>query len=442
MEDRLMSTRSPGRVHPIILALLAALVALSLLPSAAQAGRASDAPARLRAIHAVPDFGAVDIYVNGNKALSDVTFFTVSPYLEVPAGRYKVQVIPAGESLSNPSLFVINRSYNLKPGRDYTLVARGSVASGRVGPTLLRDDNREPAVGSARLRAAHFSPDAPAVDIFINGEKAIEHLSFRRVTGYLEVPAGTYEVGIAPTGGDPIFTTSLTVEAGKVYTAWASGLLGGAGAQAFDVRPSIDAEFEPARIRAVHAVPDIAGSPVDVYVNDVKVVTFDFFSVTDYIAVPGGTYKICVVPAGGDPKTQAVIAATVRVTGGKDYSVIARGTGGDFGATVLEDDNTLPASGNVRLRAAHFSPDAPAVDIFVNGARAITNLSFKQATGYLEVPAGTYTVGIAPTGGSPIFTTSLSVEAGKVYTAWANGLLGGAGSQAFTVTPSVDAMVE
>ncbi|MFQ3661824.1 MAG: DUF4397 domain-containing protein [Chloroflexaceae bacterium] len=280
------------------------------------------------------------------------------------------------------------------------------------------------------------------MDIFINGEKAIEHLSFRRVTGYLEVPAGTYTVGIAPTGGDPIFTTSLTVEAGKVYTAWASGLLGGTGAQAFDVRPSIDATFEPARIRAVHAVPDIAGSPVDVYVNDVKVVTFDFFSVTDYIAVPGGTYTICVVPAGGDPKTRAVISATVRVTGGKDYSIIARGTGDNFGATVLEDDNSRPTPGTARLRAAHFSPNAPAVDIFVNGARAITNLSFKEATGYLEVPAGTYEVGIAPAGGSPIFTTSLTVEAGKVYTAWASGLLGGAGGQAFTVTPSIDAMVE
>ncbi|MCS6882727.1 MAG: DUF4397 domain-containing protein [Oscillochloridaceae bacterium] len=445
-----MSTRSIRRgVRPIILALLAMLVALSLLPTAAQAAHAPDAPARLRAVHAVPDFGAVDIYVNGNKVLGDVTFFTVSPYLEVPEGRYKVQVIPAGESLSNPSLFVINRSYYLKSGRDYTLVARGSVASGRVGPTLLRDDNREPAAGKARVRAAHFSPDAPAVDIFINGEKAIEHLSFRRATGYLEVPAGTYTVGIAPAGGTAsniIYTADLTLEAGKVYTAWANGLLGGAGAQAFKVTPSVDADFAPvvkqARVRAIHAVPDIAGSPVDVYANGVKLVTFDFFAVTDYLTVPAGDYDIRVVLAGGNPQTEAVIQANVTVKGGKDYSIIASGTNGDFCATVLEDDNTLPATGKARVRAAHFSPDAPAVDIFINGARAIENLSFTEATGYLEVPAGTYEVGIAPAGGSPIFTTSLSLEAGKVYTAWANGLLAGTGAKAFKVTPSVDAKAE
>jgi hypothetical protein len=181
---------------------------------------------------------------------------------------------------------------------------------------------------------------------------------------------------------------------------------------------------------------------VDVYANGAKVVTFDFFSVTDYLSVPAGDYDIRIVLAGGDPNTEAVIQANITVKGGKDYSIIASGTNGDFCATVLEDDNTLPAAGKARLRAAHFSPDAPAVDIFVDGARAITNLSFTEATGYLEVPAGTYEVGIAPAGGQPIFTASLSVEAGKVYTAWANGLLGGAGAQAFKVTPSVDAMAE
>ncbi len=446
-----MSTHSVRRgVRSIILALLAVLVALSLLPAAAQAAHAPEAPARLRAVHAVPDFGAVDIYVNGNKVLGDVTFFTVSPYLEVPEGRYKVQVIPAGESLSNPSLFVINRSYYLKSGRDYTLVARGSVASGRVGPTLLRDDNREPEAGKARVRAAHFSPDAPAVDIFINGEKAIEHLSFRRATGYLEVPAGTYTVGIAPSGGtasDIIYTADLTLEPGKVYTAWANGLLGSTDAKkAFKVTPSVDADFAPvvkqARVRAIHAVPDIAGSPVDVYANGVKLVTFDFFAVTDYLTVPAGDYDIRVVLAGGNPQTEAVIQANVKVEGGKDYSIIASGTNGDFCATVLEDDNTLPAAGKARVRAAHFSPNAPAVDILINGERAIENLSFTEATGYLEVPAGTYEVGIAPAGGDPIFTASLSVEAGKVYTAWANGLLGSTDAKAFKVTPSVDAMAE
>jgi hypothetical protein len=426
----------PGALLALALALIAAL---SLLPLATPAAGAAE-NARIRAVHAVPDFGAVDVYVNGDKVLGGVTFFAVSDYLSVPAGSYRIQVIPAGDNIGHPSLFVINQSFTLAAGADYSLVARGSVAARNVGASLIHDENDAPAPGNARVRVAHFSPDAPAVDIFVNGEKVITNLAYRRVSSYLEVPAGAYTVGVAPTGGSPIYTVELAVEANTVYTAWANGLLAGAGARAFKVTPSVDATFKTAKVRAVHAVPDLAGSPVDVYVGGKKAVTFDFFTATDYLTLTEGTYEVKVVPQGGNPDTQAAITASVTVAGDKEYSIVARGTGGSFGATVLEDNNARPTAGKARVRVAHFSPDAPAVDIFLNGQRSpVQGLAFPTATGYLEVDPGTYEVGVAPAGGQPIYTTSLTIEAGKVYTAWANGLLAGTGAKAFKVTPTVDA---
>jgi hypothetical protein len=243
----------------------------------------------------------------------------------------------------------------------------------------------------------------------------IENLAFRRTSSYLEVPAGTYTLGVAPAGGSPIYSVEVSLEANTVYTAWANGLLGATGATAFKLTPSVDAAFETARVRAVHAIPDIAGSPVDVYVNGGKIVTFDFFTATDYLTLTEGTYDVRVVLAGGNPATEAVIQANVTVEGGKDYSIIARGTGGTFGASVLEDDNSRPIAGQARVRVAHFSPDAPAVDIFLNGARSpVQGLSYLSATGYLDVPPGSYEVGVAPAGGSPIYSTTLTIEAGKV----------------------------
>jgi len=422
------------------LAALALITVFSLLPTAALTVGATGTNARLRAVHAVPDLGAVDIYVDGARTLSNVSFFTVSDYLTLPAGSYKVQVIPAGENINNPSLFAINASYTLVADRDYSLVARGRVANHSLGGSQIHDENNVPALGKVRVRAAHFSPNAPTVDIFVNGERVIENLAFRRTSSYLEVPAGTYTLGVAPAGGSPIYSVEVSLEANTVYTAWANGLLGATGATAFKLTPSVDAAFETARVRAVHAIPDIAGSPVDVYVNGGKIVTFDFFTATDYLTLTEGTYDVRVVLAGGNPATEAVIQANVTVEGGKDYSIIARGTGGTFGASVLEDDNSRPIAGQARVRVAHFSPDAPAVDIFLNGARSpVQGLSYLSATGYLDVPPGSYEVGVAPAGGSPIYSTTLTIEAGKVYTAWANGLLGGAGAKAFKVTPTVDA---
>jgi len=138
------------------LAALALITVFSLLPTAALTVGATGTNARLRAVHAVPDLGAVDIYVDGARTLSNVSFFTVSDYLTLPAGSYKVQVIPAGENINNPSLFAINASYTLVADRDYSLVARGRVANHSLGGSQIHDENNVPALGKVRVRATHL----------------------------------------------------------------------------------------------------------------------------------------------------------------------------------------------------------------------------------------------------------------------------------------------
>jgi trimeric autotransporter adhesin len=427
----------------VSLALMALLVLLSLLPSGVPSAAANGGNARIRAVHAVPNFGLVDVYVDGAAVLEDVSFFTVSDYLELAPDTYLFQIIPAGEDVDDPSVFIANRNITLAADTDYSLVARGIAGEASLGASLRTDNNSAPALGKARVRVAHFSPDVHDVDVFLNGQKVADRLTGNQLTPYLSVDPGTYTVEVAVTGEDePFFTGNLTVSAGTVVTAWANGLKNSQGANRFAVTPTIDATSEPARVRAVHAVPDIAGSPVDVYVDDAKVVTFDFFDVTDYLPIAAGTYTVRVVLAGGNPDTEAVITAPVTIAGGKDYSIIARGTGGNFGATVLEDNNERPTLGQARVRAAHFSPDAPAVDVYVNGALTIQDLTYPTATGYLSVPAGDYTLGIAPANGAVIYTATATLEAGQVVTVWANGLLGGSGAQAFKLTPSVDAEFE
>lgn len=201
-------------------------------------------------------------------------------------------------------------------------------------------------------------------------------------------------------------------------------------------------EGNVAKLRAVHAVPDIAGSPVDVYVDGSKVVTFDFFDATDYLSVPAGLHTVQVTLAGANPATDSVISATLNLAANTAYSAIARGTAApgvpDLGASVLVDDLSLPAAGQARVRVAHFAPAAPNVDIYVNGTKTITNAAYLDASAYLTVPAGSYTIGVAPTGDSVIYTTTLTLAADQVVTAWAVGLLGGTPAQTFRVVPTID----
>lgn len=53
---------------------------------------------------------------------------------------------------------------------------------------------------NTNLQVLHFSPDAPNVDVYVDGELAIADLAFGENSGYVTLPAGSYEIAVAPTG--------------------------------------------------------------------------------------------------------------------------------------------------------------------------------------------------------------------------------------------------
>src|ERR671913_733023 len=56
------------------------------------------------------------------------------------------------------------------------------------------------AAGDACVNIVHASPDAPAVDIYVDGTAAVENLAFGAATGWVALPAGGHQVQVAPTG--------------------------------------------------------------------------------------------------------------------------------------------------------------------------------------------------------------------------------------------------
>ena len=82
---------------------------------------------------------------------------------------------------------------------------------------------------SVHLRVAHFSPDTPAVDVFVNGDAAITSLEFPTVTDWLELPAGTYNLAVAPAGAGidaaAIGPADFDLPAGAYITVAAVGSL-------------------------------------------------------------------------------------------------------------------------------------------------------------------------------------------------------------------------
>ena len=97
-------------------------------------------------------------------------------------------------------------------------------------------------------------------------------------------------------------------------------------------------------------------------------------------------------------------------------------------------EDSAPAAGKAHVRFVHLSPNAPAVDVAVasSGAVVFSNKSFKDATAFTPLDAGDYNLDVRVAGTSTVALVlpTITLEAGKIYTVFAKGFLGGAGAQA------------
>jgi len=184
-----------------------------------------------------------------------------------------------------------------------------------------------------------------------------------------------------------------------------------------------------ARVMAVHASPDAPA--VDLLVDNVVAGTgLAFPGNTDYLDVAAGTRNLKVRVSG---TTTTVIDADVPVSGGENYTVFASDAVANLGALVLTDDLTAPASGKAHVRFVHLSPDAPAVDIAVQGGPVLFgNKAFKEATAFTPVDAASYDLEVRVAGTSTVVLplNGIALQAGKIYTVFAKGFVSGAGAQA------------
>lgn len=81
----------------------------------------------------------------------------------------------------------------------------------------------------SKVRIIHGSPDAPAVDIWVDGKVAVEHLEFPNDTGYVELPAGRHKVAVSKAGTENIVLGPMDAELAERenYTVIALGLASG-----------------------------------------------------------------------------------------------------------------------------------------------------------------------------------------------------------------------
>jgi hypothetical protein len=194
---------------------------------------------RVMFVHASPDAPAVDVRVGWFRAVRDLSFGENSRYKRLLPGERRVRVNVAGTATT-----VIDAQVKLQPSTNYSVFAVNSVKN--LEPIVLTDDLSRPAKGNAHVRFIHLSPDAPAVDVAVQGGPVVfGNKSFKEYTEFTPLPAGTYdlEVRVAGTSTVALPLPGVTLEAGKIYTVYAKGFLAGSGAQALGAGVIVNANY-------------------------------------------------------------------------------------------------------------------------------------------------------------------------------------------------------
>lgn len=294
-----------------------------------------------------------------------------------------------------------------------------------------------------KLQVLHASPDAPAVNVLLNGAQQLGGVDYKQGSAALQLDVGSYDIqvdGITPGGTATVIgPVNLTFSADTLYSIVAVNDLANIEPVILE-QPITVVAAGSARVRVLHAAP--LAPQVDVFATapgadltaEAPIGSFSFKEDLGPIEVPNGDYQLRVTLP-GDPNTVVFDSGTVTLNNGDDFliSAVENTTTGaaPISLVVLTGsgsadiyDVTTPAN----LRVVHASPDAPSVDIIVNDNFAqplVSGLAYPEATGFVSVSPDTYNVKVTPAGnpGVIVIDADLTLDAGEKYTVIAIGEL-------------------
>lgn len=209
------------------------------------------------------------------------------------------------------------------------------------------------AQGDARIRVIHASPDAPAVDVYANGNKVLSNVPFFTASDYLVVPAGSYDLKVTPAGDANtavIDAKGVKLDGGKAYTVAAVNKLANIKPVIFQDNLAAPAAGK-AHVRVYHLSPNAPAVDVKVAGGPTLIPGLAFEKASDYLPVDAGSYNLQVTPAGDS--TVVLDLANTRLEAGKIYDVFANGLVGEEPA--LKASISTPAP----VAAAPAAPRAP-----------------------------------------------------------------------------------
>ena len=411
--------------------ILAGLFALPLTLAGCEIDTINSFPtkaAHVRVVNAIPNAPSLDVKVDGATSWPTLPFEGMTGYSDFSNETHTFSVTVTG-AIST----LTQANFNLAGEASYTLIVFGPVEAPAL--VLLSDDTISPSSGRFLLRVANAAAGAATFDVYVTAPGAaldtlapnLSSISYGGSTGFLQLSSGTLQLRLTQTGTKAVIYDSgartwsdNTATDAIVYTRSGGQLVNLALADINGANQRVIVNSTLTDVKFVNAAFD-TGAVNSLLDGTVVNSNIAYAAALGYNIVAPGAHTISFEATATPGATVASVATTLAAA--TDTSVFIAGFGGAVRAIVLQDANFPAINANPRLRIVNASPDAPALDVLVNGTRQVSALAFPTASAYLSLSSGTYTLTFNnPSTGATVFTASgVALTSGQTSTLYLIG---------------------
>jgi len=343
----------------------------------------------------------------------------------------------------NPVSHLLSRSTGVML---FVLVLIAALATSSL-VTLARQETPSVAgVPDPTIRVVNASPDAPALNVLVDGQPLVEGITFGSASEYAAVSPGDHQIQVVPAdGGAPIIDQTAT------FDGWTSNILAVVG-QLANIQLQTNAvdisetEAGQARLRVINAIPDAPTISVGVPGNEEAMVDgVQFPNASDYQTVDPGTYDLEI--RNTDSGQTLLAAPGIQVDAGQVYDLFALGqvANGNVQLLPLVTPVAAPCSQTLGvgqptdscLRVIHAAPDTGPVDVYIGEAPVAQGLEFGSASTFTAAPNGEQQLRVVPAG-APVDQAVIDMTQGLTAGSAAQIVVSGLGDDLQATIAGVD----